>query len=213
MIAQKLIDHLTHRSDHVLSWASTFTEEQRSQISEPTIALEIDKLAALDAWQRGQRFRNGVLAAIDRHMTNGEGASARFWLEELDAGIGAESAARDALVDMFGSEIALQHALSRNPLAPSSAALVGYFTFQAAHGDARLVTLLPLVLRWQFAVLSPEGAGQDAMAVALGAVPAQIDGVFNDGDAALLLWTLDFTGLCLREAQAWVASGVLGRRA
>jgi hypothetical protein len=228
MISDRLLTHLNGMAAHVLGWAAVLDEKQRARLANPEIAEEINKLSYLDHWWRRRRIAPLLSKVIERLNEAGDLEQARSWVECLDEELENDSGLREDLVRTFGSEVAFDHALTVAPITPQSTALLGYFEGQAAYGDPRVVIALILFQEWYAITLEKivrDGAGilsaeaNDALArrseadkALLGRSLSYIDATFEQDDIATLLWSIDFTSLCLREAQAWVATGVLGRR-
>ncbi len=168
-----------------------------------------------------------ILRTIERLDSLGEQEAATFWIEHLDEEAGHDRIMKEDLQRLFGGEAALQAVLEAHPITPPSAALLGYYEWQVAHGDPHLLIVLRLFLEWYTAEMSPaERAGVHDMitdgsrvltvhteADQMHAQPcyAYIDRWFDAAALPKLLWSLDYIGLCLREAQAWTASEVVAR--
>lgn len=229
MISEMLLAHMNDAAADMFGWGSVLDEEKRALLLEPEVAEEVNKLSYLDYWQRVDGTASLMLKVIGRFNRLGDIESARFWIESLDEELGNDARVREDVIRAFGSEVAFEHALGVTPATPPTLALLGYFEAQATIGDPRLLIVLQLLQKWHAVtmekilrdgveILWPKGSlGQtpqtETEKAAFGTCKSYIDANFEESDLATLLWSIDFSGLSLRESQAWIASGVIGRRA
>lgn len=228
MPADNVLAHLETARARMLAWPDAFAADERARLADPAIAETLDGLAYVDGWRRIQRTTPMILAAIARFDAAGDGDSARFWIAHLDEEHGHDRMMRDDLLRIYGSEAELERVLAANPITPPSAALVGYFEWQVAHGDPHVLIALRLLLEHIFATMGEDERARADLVVAGGSqtlalhheadqmhVTVCADYVtrhFTDRDAARLIWSLDFAALMLSDAQVWIASRVLGSR-
>jgi|HubBroStandDraft_1064217.scaffolds.fasta_scaffold52478_2 hypothetical protein len=226
-LSDRLSKQLPETRARMLSWPQMFEAELSSRLADPVVAQDIDRMSYVDSWRRIRRTTPMILRTIERLDSLGEPEAATFWIEHLDEEAGHDRIMLDDLERMFGGQAALASVLDAHPITPPSAALLGYYEWQALHGDPHLLIILRLFLEWHMAEMSAAERA-DVHALIVGGSQtltvhaeadrmhvrpcyAYIDRWFAPAALPRLLWSLDFIGLCLREAQAWTASAVLAR--
>jgi hypothetical protein len=228
MISDIVRDHLKTSFSTVLNWASSFSEEDRKHLADPVLIAEIWQLCNIDSYFRIRQTTPLILAATQKLDNDFDHDGARFWIHHLENEHGHDAVMRSDIVAMIGDEARANALLEETSMTPPSIALVGFFDWQVRHINPHLLILLRLFLEAFVLELDeehvevvdkmiPGGSNtlrlhREADQDHVGDCYDYLDQKFAESDLAMLIWTLDYIALCLRESQSWIASNALGRQ-
>jgi hypothetical protein len=223
--SEELLVHLNSAQEIMLSWPDSLPAKERAELLAPRSAIAVSQLSYIDGYWRIRRTTPMILKVIDRLNRIGQEKQARFWIEHLSDEAFHDRIMYEDLERLFEGSKALSIALDNNPISAPSVALLGYFEWQATHGNPHLLILLRLFLEWYFSNMDDKAAMQIHGVVAGGsrvlATHRELDrdhvqdcfkyvGENCNEQRTVLAWSLKFIAIQLRASQIWAATRVLG---
>lgn len=206
----------------IYQWTRDLAPDLQEALKHPKTLQRMGQLTFLDGYWRIRQTTHLILKAIDSLSAKQEHDAARYWIKHLN-----EEAAHDDvmlldIIDMLGSKEAAQVSLQTYPMSPPTAALTGYFAWQAAHGNPHLLIVLRDFLENFVIDMTPEHVQQvenlrpsgvevlklhQALDIEHAAeCTAYIDQYFKPEQTGELVWSVHFVGACIRDSQIWAAN-------
>jgi len=208
----------------MLNWMDGFSSDAKEILRTEVMTAEITRLSYIDGYARIKRTTPMILAAIERLNLLRRPSEARFWIEHLGEEAFHDRVMRSDLTQLLGGSRKAAAILKQRLITPPSVVLLGYFEWHIEHGNPSLLIALRLFLEWYVSGIETWRTTRLDRMVPGGsriiATHTSLDkdhvrpcltyiGRYCQHCRKELMWSIEFVGRCLREAQAYLAASAL----